>query len=31
MTRVLARAHFCPKDHQQHVELGAGYPKMAIA
>jgi peroxiredoxin len=28
---VLARGHYCPKDHQQHVELAAAYPKMAVA
>ncbi len=28
---VLARGHFCPKDHQQHLELAAFYPKIAVA
>jgi peroxiredoxin len=28
---VLARGHYCPKDHRQHVELAAAYPKIAIA
>ena len=28
---VLARGHYCPKDHQQHVELAAAYPKIAVA
>lgn len=26
---VLARGHYCPKDHQQHLELAAAYPKIA--
>lgn len=25
MILVLARGHFCPKDHQQHLELAAFY------
>ena len=28
---VLSRGHFCPKDHQQHLELAAFYPKIAVA
>ena len=28
---VLARGHYCPKDHRQHVELAAAYPKIAVA
>ena len=28
---VLARGHYCPKDHKQHVELAAAYPKIAVA
>jgi peroxiredoxin len=28
---VLARGHFCPKDHQQHLELVAAYRKIAVA
>ena len=28
---TLARGHFCPKDHQQHQELAAAYPKIAVA
>ena len=28
---VLARGHYCPKDHQQHVQLAALYPKIAVA
>jgi peroxiredoxin len=31
MVLVLARGHFCPKDHQQHLELAALYPKIAVA
>src|SRR6266508_3347742 len=27
---VLSRGHFCPKDHQQHLELAAFYPKIAV-
>jgi peroxiredoxin len=25
---TLARGHYCPKEHQQHLELAANYPKM---
>src|SRR5437588_3607807 len=28
---TLARGHFCPKEHQQHLELAAFYPKIAVA
>src|SRR5262249_40095297 len=28
---ILARGHFCPKDHQQHLELAAFYSKVAVA
>ncbi|MGH2878815.1 MAG: redoxin domain-containing protein [Solirubrobacteraceae bacterium] len=28
---TLARGHFCPKEHQQHRELAAFYPKVAVA
>ena len=28
---VLSRGHFCPKDHQQHLDLAAFYPKIAVA
>src|ERR1700758_2654909 len=31
MILVLSRGHFCPKDHQQHLELAAFYPKISIA
>jgi hypothetical protein len=31
MILLLARGHFCPKDHQQHLELAATYPKIAVA
>jgi peroxiredoxin len=31
MIVVLARGHYCPKDYQQHVELAALYPKIAVA
>ena len=31
MILVLARGHFCPKDHQQHLELAAAYSKIAVA
>jgi peroxiredoxin len=31
MIVVLARGHYCPKDHEQHVELAALYPKIAVA
>ena len=28
---TLARGHYCPKEHQQHLELAAHYPKTAVA
>jgi peroxiredoxin len=28
---TLARGHYCPKEHQQHQELVAGYTKIAVA
>ena len=28
---ILSRGHFCPKDHQQHLELAAFYPRIAVA
>lgn len=28
---TLARGHYCPKEHQQHLELVAAYPKIAVA
>jgi peroxiredoxin len=28
---ILSRGHFCPKDHQQHLDLAAFYPKIAVA
>jgi peroxiredoxin len=31
MILVLSRGHFCPKDQQQHLELAAAYPKIAVA
>jgi peroxiredoxin len=31
MILVLSRGHFCPKDHQQHFELAAFYPKISVA
>jgi peroxiredoxin len=31
MILVLSRGQFCPKDHQQHLELAALYPKIAVA
>ena len=27
---TLARGHYCPKEHQQHLELAAFYPKVAV-
>ncbi|HEY1972821.1 MAG TPA: redoxin domain-containing protein [Pseudonocardia sp.] len=27
---VLARGHYCPKDHQQHLQLAAFYPQIAV-
>ncbi len=31
MILILGRGHYCPKDHQQHLELAAFYPKIAVA
>jgi peroxiredoxin len=31
MILILSRGHFCPKDHQQHLELAANHPKIAVA
>ena len=31
MILVLSRGGFCPKDHQQHLELAAHYPKIRVA
>jgi len=31
MVLVLSRGHFCPKDHQQHLELAANYSKIAVS
>ncbi len=31
MILVLSRGGYCPKDHQQHIELVANYPKLAVA
>ncbi|MGH3182835.1 MAG: redoxin domain-containing protein, partial [Streptosporangiaceae bacterium] len=31
MILVLSRGGFCPKDHQQHLELAANYPKIVVA
>ena len=31
MILTLARGHYCPKEHQQHLELAAFYPKIAVA
>src|SRR6185437_804397 len=28
---TLARGHYCPKEHQQHQELAAFYPRIAVA
>jgi peroxiredoxin len=28
---VLARGNYCPKDHQQHLQLAAFYPQIAVA
>lgn len=30
MIVVLSRGHYCPKDAQQHLELAAFYPKIAV-
>jgi len=31
MILILSRGHYCPKDNQQHLELAAFYPKIAVA
>jgi peroxiredoxin len=31
MVLTLARGHYCPKEHQQHLELAANYPKINVA
>jgi peroxiredoxin len=31
MILVLSRGHLCPKDHQQHLELAAFHPRIAVA
>jgi peroxiredoxin len=31
MILVLSRGHFCPKDHQQHLDLAAFYSKINVA
>jgi peroxiredoxin len=31
MILLLSRGHFCPKDHQQHLELAAFHTKIAVA
>src|ERR1700677_4085530 len=28
---TLARGHYCPKEQQQHLDLAAFYPKIAVA
>src|ERR1700749_4945327 len=28
---TLARGNYCPKEHQQHLELAASYPKIAVS
>src|SRR3954451_6599096 len=28
---TLARGHYCPKEHQQHLELAEFYPRVAVA
>jgi hypothetical protein len=28
---LTSRGSFCPKDHHQHLELAANYPKIAVA
>ena len=28
---TLARGNYCPKEHQQHLDLAANYPKIAVA
>jgi peroxiredoxin len=31
MILTLARGNYCPKEHQQHIELAANYSKVAVA
>ncbi len=31
MILTLARGHYCPKEHQQHLDLAAFYSKIAVA
>src|ERR1700739_4894548 len=31
MIVTLARGNYCPKEHQQHLELAAHYPQIAVA
>ena len=31
MILTLARGHYCPKEHQQHLELAFFYPKISVA
>jgi hypothetical protein len=31
MILALSRGHHCPKEHQQHLELAAYDPKIAVA
>ncbi len=28
---TLARGHYCPKEHQQHLQLARYYPQIAVA
>src|SRR6202451_1112325 len=28
---TLSRGHYCPKEHQQHLDLAAFYPKITVA
>ena len=28
---TLSRGHYCPKEHQQHLQLAAFYPQIAVA
>lgn len=31
MVLILSRGHFCPKDHQQHLQLAAHWPEFAVS
>src|SRR5256885_16060957 len=31
MILILSRGHYCPEEHQQHLELAEFYPKIAVA